>query len=114
MDDDGRFSGYTDKTKLYLLKMMSDHWQVLSTKKVINKTEMELASWPFIHRTSADVIKPFMNPNSHVSKSGLKLVHQEQTCYWHSNINTVKIIGEKGTDVNSHMFTCCHSGRTHV
>jgi len=71
IDEKGRYLGNTGGHNMF--DNFTKHWKSLETKNVISKDEFINATFTQHYRTVEEFIKPFDDPNSEVSKSGLVL-----------------------------------------
>ena len=71
-DEQGRYLGNTDGINMF--NTFDLHWRSMVDEGIITKDEYLNASFSQYYRTVAEFTAPFDNPNSVVSKAGLKLV----------------------------------------
>ena len=71
IDERGRYLGNTGGHNMF--DNFAKHWKSLETKNIISKDEFINATFTQHYRTVEEFIKPFDDPNSEVSKSGLVL-----------------------------------------
>ena len=71
IDEEGRYLGNTGGNNMF--DLFSKYWKILETKGIITKDEFINATFTQHYRTVEEFKKPFDNPNSEVSKSGLIL-----------------------------------------
>lgn len=71
IDEQGRFLGNTGGHSMF--DKFNDHWKLLNQQNIITNDEYISATFPQYYRTIEEFKEPFNNPNSDISKSGLKL-----------------------------------------
>ena len=71
IDEKGRYLGNTGGHCMF--DKFTFHWKALQKKGIISNDEFISATFTQHYRTVEEFIKPFENPDSKVSKSGLKL-----------------------------------------
>ena len=72
IDEDGRYLGNTDDVNMF--SMFDALWKEMIDAGVITENEYQATTFPQFYKTIDEFRLPFDNPNSSVSKSGLRLV----------------------------------------
>ena len=72
IDEEGRFLGNTDGSHMF--NNFDRHWKALCDDGVITEEEYVRATFTQHYRTMEEFLAPFNNPESPVSKAGLRLV----------------------------------------
>jgi len=71
---DGHYLGHTDSYKYNMFSVFDDIWKSMLNDGKITKDEYETTTMCNYYRTEEEVSRPFQDPNSSVTKAGLRLV----------------------------------------
>jgi hypothetical protein len=73
VDECGRYLGSTASANL--LDTLAKHWRALASANIITEDEYRAGTIQQYYRTIADFVAPFKDPDSPVSRAGLRLEH---------------------------------------
>jgi len=77
IDNEGQYLGHTKFTKNCMFTTMTELWRQMMNEDLITMEEFTNTTFLNYYRTIEELSEPFINPDSNVAQTGMKLLHIE-------------------------------------